>query len=123
VHIAVISHSDGWLTELCGPLKYVGEFISSIEEAVLCVKMEMTELGHAASPRTNTVEFPLPKRRRLQLETAVQCILSASYAQGFKALKVPGDSLKKLRPGTKDRAWQARNSLWVLDVCYRPAGL
>jgi hypothetical protein len=44
------------MTELSGPLQNVRELIGSVQEAVLGMKMEMTEPRHAESPGTITVE-------------------------------------------------------------------
>jgi precorrin-6B methylase 1 len=51
VHIAVIGHGDSRLAELMRPLQDIRELISSIQEAVLRMKMEVNELRHAASTR------------------------------------------------------------------------
>lgn len=44
MQIPVIGHSDRWLTELMRPLKHIRQFISSIEETVLGMKMEVYKL-------------------------------------------------------------------------------
>jgi hypothetical protein len=51
VHVPVVGHRDGWLTELRRVRDNFFELISPIEEAVLGVKMEVNELRHVASKR------------------------------------------------------------------------